>query len=1128
MKRLTKKLLLNSLCVMSVVMGPMASAAPNENPKPYWQDIQTVEVNKEAPRTSFMSYPDRSSALTKSYEESPYYLSLNGVWKFLFVEGYKDLPANATDDGIDISAWKDIKVPGNWELQGYGTAIYVNHGYEFKARNPQPPLLPEANPVGVYRRDIEIPAEWDGRDIYLHIGGAKSGVYVYLNGKEVGYSEDSKNPAEFLLNSYLRPGKNELALKIFRWSTGSYFECQDMWRVSGIERDVLLYSQPKVSIKDFRIVSTLDEHYKDGVFKLGVDIKNHTAETRKVEVSYELLNKQKQAIAQNNESIWVSAGTVQRASFEKLIPDVATWTAEHPNLYTLLMTVKVDEKVTEVVPFRVGFRKIEIKQIDQLAGNGKPYTVFMINGQPIKLKGANIHEHNPKTGHYVTEDLMIKDFTLMKQHNLNAVRLSHYPQARRFYELCDELGLYVYDEANIESHGMYYDLRKGGTLGNNPEWLKPHLDRVNNMYERNKNHASVTIFSLGNEAGNGYNFYQAYLLIKEKDKQLMDRPVCYERALWEWNTDMYVPQYPSAEWLGRIGAAGSDRPVVPSEYSHSMGNSSGNLWDQWKEIYKYPNLQGGFLWDWIDQGFEERDKQGRLYWTYGGDYGKDQPSDGNFLCNGLVGPDRVPHPALIEVKYSHQNFGFDAVDVEKGIFRITNRFYFTHSDKYDITYQILGDGKVLKTGKLPLKLAPQTSEEVTIPLSGIKVQPGVEYFVNFSVKTTVQDPLLPVGHEIAYDQFQLPLKGEELSYKAGGPNLTVNTDGDLLKVTSSKVNFVFDKKTGLVTSYKVDGTEYFAEGFGVQPNFWRGPNDNDYGNGMPKRLQVWKQSSKNFNVTDATVALSEGNALLTTTYLLPAGNLYVITYKIYPSGIVHVQAHFTSTEMDAAQTEISEATRLATFTPGNDEQRKATSKLNVPRIGVRFRLPATMNTVQYLGRGPVENYLDRNAGTTVGLYKTTAEDMYVPYVRPQENGHRTDTRWVALTSVKGKGLMIKADETIGFNALRNTIEDFDSEEALPHPRQWGNLSPEEIANKDEEAAKNVLRRMHHINDITPRNFVEVCVDYKQQGVAGYNSWGARPEPAYTLPANKDYNWGFTLIPVNGEQSITDKAKYKYN
>ena len=535
---------------------------------PYWKDIQTVAVNKELPRSSFMSYPDKSTALSFKYEKSPYYQLLNGTWKFYFADSYKDLPDNITDPSVNTSSWHDIKVPGNWELQGFGTAIYTNHGYEFKPRNPEPPMLPEANPVGVYRRDIEIPADWDGRDIYLHVAGAKSGLYVYVNGQEVGYSEDSKNPAEFLINKYLKPGKNALTLKIFRWSTGSYLECQDFWRISGIERDVFLWSQPKVALQDFRVISTLDDSYKQGIFKLAIDLKSHLESAKDLTISYELMDKAGKSIASETSNIWVSPSAPATASFEKILPEVASWSAETPNLYTLLMTIKEGDKVLEVIPYHVGFRRFEMKQTEEKAGNGKPYTVFLVNGQPVKFKGVNIHEHNPKTGHYVTEDLMRKDFELMKQHNLNAVRLCHYPQDRKFYELCDEYGLYVYDEANIESHGMYYNLKKGGTLGNNPEWLKPHMDRTVNMYERNKNYPSVTFFSLGNEAGNGYNFYQTYLFVKEKEKNGMNRPVNYERALWEWNTDMYVPQYPDAAWFEEIGKEGSDASnVAPPQHS---------------------------------------------------------------------------------------------------------------------------------------------------------------------------------------------------------------------------------------------------------------------------------------------------------------------------------------------------------------------------------------------------------------------------------------------------------------------------------------------------------------------------------------------------------------------------------
>ena len=514
----------------------------------------------------------------------------------------------------------------------------------------------------------------------------------------------------------------------------------------------------------------------------------------------------------------------------------------------------------------------------------------------------------------------------------------------------------------------------------------------------------------------------------------------------------------------------------------------------------------------MDQGFLEKDANGRPYYTYGGDYGVNAPSDGNFLCNGIVGPDRTPHPAMAEVKYVYQDVAITAKDLANGTFEVFNRYYFKNLKDYMITYTIMANGKAVRHGKVSLDIAPQTSKELQVNIAGLKPQKDTEYFVNFSVITVQPEGLIPQGHEVASEQFRLPIEPIKSDIKTSGPALSVSENGDELVASSSKVNFVFNKKTGLVSSYKVGPTEYFSEGFGLQPNFWRGPTDNDYGNGQPKREQIWKQSSKNFDVSDATVKMDGKNAIMTINYLLPAGNLYIVDYTIYPSGAVHVAAHFTSTEMNEAETEVSEATRTATFTPGRDAARKEASKLTVPRIGVRFRMPATMNQVEYFGRGPEENYWDRKAGTLVGLYKSTAENLYFPYVRPQENGHHTDTRWVSVSSNKGKGLKIVADELIEFNALRNSIEDFDDEEQVNLPRQWSNFTPEQIANHDEAAAKDVLRRQHHINDVTPRNYVEVCIDLKQQGVGGYDSWGARPEPQYTLPANKDYQWGFTIIP----------------
>jgi len=1069
------------ICLPSIML-----LAESTNSKPYWQDIDAFAINKEHPRTALMTYDNRNEALTYKYENSPYYQLLNGNWQFYYTDDYRELPSNITDYNTSVIDWKNIKVPGNWEVQGFGIPIYTNLGYEFQPRNPQPPTLPEAIPAGVYRKEFEIPADWNGREIFLQIGGIKSGAYVYLNNQFVGYSEDSKNPAEFRINKFAKSGKNTLMIKAFRWTTGSYLECMDFWRISGIERDVFIYSQPKISVKDFRIVSTLDDSYTNGIFKLDVDIVNKGVQAKNITVLYELIDAKGKIVAHASNNLQVDSESISTGSFNRILPQVAKWSAESPDLYRLLITLKENNTITELIPFKVGFRRIEIKEVAALNPQGKPHTLFLFNGQPIKLKGVNIHEHNPETGHYVTEELMRKDFELMKQHNINAVRTCHYPQIRRFYELCDEYGFYVYDEANIEAHGMFYNLRKGGGLGNNPDWLNPIMERTINMFERNKNHASVTFWSLGNEAGNGYNFYQTYLWLKKADKNLMGRPVNYERALWEWNTDIFVPQYPSAETLDSLGRVGTDRPVIPSEYAHAMGNSTGNLWEQWQAIYKYPNLQGGFIWDWVDQGLLAVDENGREYFKYGGDYGVNQPSDGNFLCNGLVNPDRKPHPALAEVKYTHQNVGFEAVDLSKGQIKITNRFYFTNLSKYIVSYQVKANEKFLYAGNLNLSLEPQQHEIVTIPLKDIIAKTGIEYFINFEVKTNTDEILIPAGHVIAYDQFLLPFTSDKLVETSKGKKLTMEEDNEFIKVWSPDLTVVFNKLSASLSSFKFKGQEYIQDEFGIQPNFWRAPTDNDYGNGAPKRLQVWKQQSKHHLLSAIKTSMQGNNAVISAVYNLSTGNTYRLTYTIMPDGKMHVSAHFTATQQNSVP--------------------------EIPRIGVRFRLPESMNNISYFGRGPEENYIDRNHGYLVGLYKTTAEEMYFPYVRPQENGHRTDVRWVTLTSKNGKGLMIRGHDTFGFNALRNSIEEFDAEEAKHRDYQWQNYSQEEIINKDPEKAKNVLRRLHHINDITPRNYVEVCLDYKQQGVGGYNSWGARTQKGFILPANQDYKWGFTITP----------------
>ncbi|NDV46735.1 DUF4981 domain-containing protein [Paludibacter sp. 221] len=1144
---------LKSVFSLLLFLVVFSNATANEA-LPYWQDVQVVDVNKQAPRTTFMSYTNQSAALQAletpsfDYTKSPYYYLLNGTWKFYFVDGYKSLPSNITDPNVNTDSWHDIKVPGNWELQGFGEAYYVNQPYEFSPAKPVPPVLPEENPVGVYRRDIEIPSDWLERDIFLHLAGAKSGVYVYINGQEVGYSEDSKDPAEFLINPYVKAGKNVLTLKIFRWSTGSWLECQDFMRMSGIERDVFIWSQPKAAIQDFRVISNLDDTYKNGVFQLAMDVKNTSAAAKNLTVKYELRDAKGGVVTSGTETVAVKADDKSTATFNYTINNVATWTSESPNLYTLLMSVEDGGNVTEVVPFRVGFRRIEIKRSEYVApedGYKRKLNLLYVNGQPIKLKGTNIHE-TVEDGHYLTTEQHQRNFELMRLNNINSVRLSHYPQDRKFYEMCDVFGLYVYDEANVESHGMYYttffDMREGtvghenggrGTLGNNPDYLKSHMSRFTAMFERNKNYPSVTIWSLGNEAGNGCNFAVGYLYVKEADHLLMKRPVCYERSLWEWNTDMYVPQYPSAARLEDLGKKGGDRPIpiVPSEYSHAMGNSSGNLWDQWEAIYKYPNLQGGYIWEWIDHAVKYS-KDGKVIWAYGGDFGKDQPSDGNFVADGIVNPDQNPHPAMAEVKYAHQNVAFEAVDLGSGEVKVTNRFYFTNLSEYAVKYKIFENDKLVKQGNLNLNIEPQKSELVSIPVTDLSAKPGVEYFLNFEVSTKKVAPLVPQGHVVAYEQFVLPVTATKKTYVDGkAPELSIKESDSTISVSSSKVNFVFDKAKGVVTSYKVDGFEYFTEEFGIQPNFWRGPTDNDYGNGAPKRLQIWKESSKDFNVAKATAAMKGKNAVVTLNYQLAAGNFYIVTYKIYPSGIVNAAIRFTSaTDAKEQYAELSAEAKEFTVEGsrgvGMQERRKETAKLEVPRIGVRFRLPVSLNNVQYLGRGPEENYVDRNKGTLVGLYKSTADDLYYPYVRPQENGHHTDTRWVALGDKKGKGLLVLADNTIGFNALRNSVEDFDCENSDAE-YQWRNFSQKEIENRNYDKAKNSMRKQTHEADIVARDYVEVCVDMKQYGVAGYNSWGAKALPQYSIFANQEYNWGFTLIPVSSASDIAKKVGFKY-
>lgn len=1038
------KIMLSTLLLMAIVMAAYAQQEPE-----YHRDLKTLEVNKLPPRTEFIEK-----------ENSPYYIKLNGEWDFGF-EG----------------RWYRINVPGNWEVQGFGVPIYVNQRYEFNTEKPTPPFLPDSIPMGLYKRTFTIPDQWRTRNTYLSVEGAKSGCYVYVNGQFVGYNEDSKNTAEYLITPYLRDGENTLELKIYRWSTGSYLECQDFWRISGIERDVAIYSEPTITIRDFAVRSTLADDYTTGRFRLSVDVTNTEKKQARCRLQYVLRDHAGEVLAKDEMAFKVHTGGWTTNVFdEKSVAAIQPWSAEQPNLYYLTITLLRGKRAVHTVSYNVGFRRVEI--------NG---SLLTINGKPVKIKGVNIHEHNPATGHYVTEDLMRKDFELMKQNNINAVRLSHYPQSRRFYELCDEYGIYVYDEANVESHGMGYNLRKGATLGNNPDWWAAHTTRTMNMFERNKNHPCVTFWSLGNEAGNGYNFYSTYLYLKSADQPLMQRPVSYERALLEWNTDMYVPMYVWADWLERTGRAGSDRPVMACEYSHAMGNSNGNITGMWKAINRYPNLAGGFIWDWIDQGLDATTEDGQHFWTYGGDYGSNMPSDGNFNCNGLLNPDRSPHPAISEVKYAYQNVEIKPLDQRRQCFRITNRHSFTNLDKYNVEYDfwLVADTvrSRLASGLRQISVPPLDYVDIELPYTVPILDREYSVELNFAVTTRQSQPGLPQGAVVATEQYVEFYEGSRAALEADWLPFAIKGDKAEAQSEDGSVKVVFDKSKGCITSYIIKGVEYVYEGFGLQPNFWRAPTDNDYGNGMPKRCQMWKEASIHHQVK--AISTPE-ESTLSIVYSLPAGNEYVATYRISDEGLLHADIIYTPASTDSPE---------------------------VPRIGMRLRLPGEYDRVSYQGRGPEENYIDRNHGTPQGLYHTSVDELYFPYVRPQENGHHTEVRLLKVYNSAGRGITVRANRFFEFNALHNSVEDFDAEEARNRPYQWRNFTADETVSHDEAGASNVLRRQTHINDIIPRPYTEVCIDHMMMGVGGNDSWGSKPDEPFIIKPDKQYRWSFTVQPA---------------
>lgn len=1030
-----------------------------------------LHINKEPARASFFSFDGVDNALKAPYSsKGDNYMLLNGTWKFNYVENFSERPMDDFyKSDFDDSSWDDIKVPGNWEVQGFGDPIYVNATYEFTSRGfppywdaPNPPLVPEEfNPTGTYRKEFEIPASWGDKDIIVSFDGIKGASYVYLNDEFVGMTKDSKLPARFNITDKAKLGRNVISVQTHRWSDATYLECQDFWRISGFERDVYVYARPKTHIKDFFAHAGLDDEYTNGEFGLDIDV----AANGEFTVEYKLID-DKGSVVLSDSKKGTDNATLR---FDNKIENVKKWSAEEPNLYTLALEVKDGSGMTtEATAIKVGFRTAEVKG-----------TEFLVNGKPVLIKGVNIHEHNEHTGHYVTEELMRKDFELFRKYNVNTARTAHYPQPELFYRLADEYGIYVIDEANIESHGMGYDLRVGGTLANNLLFYEDHMYRTQSMVERDKNHPSIITWSLGNESGNGYNFYQTYLWIKNRDKS---RPVQYEQAKNEWNTDIICPMYRTPEVMEQYATnPASDRPFIQCEYAHAMGNSLGNFTDYWDLIRKYPILQGGCIWDWVDQGFEEFDEDGVKYWTFGGDYGpKGTPSAGDFCINGLIYPDRTVKPHTEEMRKVYQNIWFKNFDEQTGSVDIYNENFFINLDQYNIEYEVKTNGRIIKRGTINANVAPQETKTVVIPGVASLFKSGLQTTINFYAKQKKENRLIPAGWVVARDQFVVN-NFASLKDTNSKPARIEENDNEI-KVSGSGFTAVFDKTSGVMISYKYRGTEYISDSFGPRPFFWRAPLDNDYGARMPKTLDAWHKASYQ-DLKAENINIENGDeAVISYSYSYPeAGAVWNVKYTIFNNGKIKVDNHFDATE----------------------------SKLPLLfRVGMRMQMPSQFVNAEYYGRGPWDNYIDRKTSTFVDRYKSPIKEMVEKYVFAQENAHHIDASWLAVTNKSGRGLLVASDDTFEFNVSNYLLE------TISNGDDWHN-----------DAAAGTAPEKKHRNAYKPSDKVDLFIDYRMQGVGGNNSWGHWPEPQYRIvPKDTNVEYSFTIIPISNAKDIDKQFK----
>ncbi|WP_462248482.1 beta-galactosidase, LacZ type [Ekhidna sp.] len=1022
-----------------------------------WEDPEVFQINREYPHATFYRHDNEESALgAKKYENSPFYQSLNGIWKFNWVKKPSERPKYFYLEEFDVSNWAEISVPGNWELNGFGTPIYSNINYLFPVDPPK--VDHDYNPVGSYRRQFTIAEDWDDKEIYIHFGAVRTAMYIWVNGKFVGFNEGSKTPSEFNITKFIRPGKNSIAVEVYRWSDASYIEDQDFWRLSGMDREVYLYATPKATIRDLKITGDLDESYSNGVLDLTTSYRNTSKSTYKGLITSVKLMDSGKTIYQESKSIDVEVGDDSSLKFRREIVDIKPWSAETPYLYTLVVT-NSDKKgnIIESISRKIGFRKVEIK------GNK-----LLVNGIQVYLKGVNLHDHDPITGHVVDEDLTLQDLTLMKENNINAIRCSHYPKDEHFYRLCDEYGFYVIDEANIETHGMGTTNqgldndfeRQAIHPAYRDEWKAMHLDRTIRMYERDKNYTSIIIWSLGNEAGNGKNLFATYDWLKNADST---RPVQYEGATKYANSDIQAPMYDYIPSMIEYAEGEAKRPYILCEYAHAMGNSVGNLQDYWDVIEKYDVFQGGFIWDWVDQGLLAKTTSGEEYFAYGGDLGGQYlQNDRNFCLNGLVDPDRKVQPALLEVKKVYQYVKFKNYDLSSSQLTVYNGYDFIDLNAFNFNWTLVENGKPKANGEITdFNLTPRTEKTVKIVLP--ELNSSSEYYLNISASLKEKSHLLEKGHEVAREEFKLTDYQYNTFDVSEVATFEVSTKGSFKSVSTENFKATFDTESGLLISLN------YGEGNLLNspliPNFWRSTTDNDFGFNMPDKMGVWKKASQNQSLTEFSIDTKS---------------------KRKKSGLIKVIAEYELNDV------IGKVTMNYTFNAEGElfvEQSLNIGRNdlpNMPRIGTNLSLINDYQLVEWYGRGPHESYIDRRTSAFVGSYSSKVADLYFPYIRPQENGNRTEVRKVSFLNSNGKGIEVQAvDKLISFSAHHQLNGDFD------------------------EGEKKIQK---HTYDVPVRNLVNINIDYMQMGVGGDTSWGAMPHQKYQIIPNNSKH-SFLIKPV---------------